>query len=1857
MNQETSYGYDAVGNQVSVIDPKNRLSTFEYDDLNRLTKIINPLSGETTFGYDKVSNQTSLTNPNNQTIDYEYDALNRLIKMTDPLDQITEFKYDKVGNQTELIDPLLRTTQYRYDDLNRLEEIEDAANQLTTFIYDKVGNLTEVTDAEGRVTTTEYDKLYRPVTVTNALSGTTTFSYDAVGNLLTSTDAENRTTRYVYDALDRLTETTGNYIDGGPINSETNVTSGFEYDAISNLISTTDAKGRVTSFAYDALNRLVEVTNALNGLTEYQYDEVGNVVKEIDPLTTVTFNSYDDLDRLTETTANYVEGGPVTVDTNVSVSFAYDALGNLTQLTDPRAQVTRYGYDDLNRLVSMTDPLSHTVQYEYDAIGNATALIDPLNHRTEFDYDPVDRLEMVTDPLSRVTSYGYDQVGNQTQITDAEGRIIRFAYDALNRLETVTQNYVDGGPENHQTNVQTHFDYDAVGNLTDVTDPRDHTRSFTYDGLHRLKTETDALNHQTVYEYDKVGNLVEMTDAKTQVTTYEYDDLNRLTDIIRPDETVDFTYDAVGNRLTMTDPHGTTEYDYDELYRVTDVTFSGALAATVGYQYDANGNRTGLTYPDSSQVTYTYDAANRLTEVLDWDSGVSTYDYDAANRLAEMVLPNGVVASYDYDDASQLTDLTYRDALSTSLLAAYGYSYDLVGNRTQAVETIANPLILTVGTYEEVDGLVTIEGEHFTERINGVAHSWLLKSGTAGYTGTSYLQSGPGSGTRLYQTDEISQSPAATYLIDFSTVESYTVWVRGYAHSAAADSVYVGLGDQLVEVTGFAPGEWGWSRNLTQQIPITTTGVQTLSLLMRENGLLVDRILLITDTNYVPDGYGPDESPRLGEETYLTSIDNGQWPMDHSQLAHNPIGQSPFALAPTAMLLIPLVIAGPLVRRKRWQRFARALALALYLFCFGSIGLAMASADATMADQLTLEPYGRNTQYEIRNINSNTNLIPYARPDAQTAGTTTTTTYTYDPLYRLTGANDTSGQSYGYSYDAAGNRLAYWLNGTQVATYTYNAANWLTTVGSATGVTSYQYDNNGNLLDDGYASYTYDSADRLSRMTVGTSNVDYLYNGDGVRIAEIEDGLRTDFVQDVVSPLSQVLTAEQGGTTAKYLRGLGLIGEHRSGSGVLTNDRWQFFLPDALGSVRQTADLAGKVNLTRRYDPFGGVESQYGLSQTRYGFAGEEQNQEGHLFLRARTYNPATGRFLQQDKVRGTANDPRTLHRYTYAFANPVNYTDPSGLMPATGSSAGSGGGGVAAPMSGGNAVPMGVPGGGTGSVNSPGGQPGRGGGSGGHGPSLCGQSGAGGTVWDSLWGIHELITNEIDALQGFADQVKNEAQRFAKNPRGYIDHRIDQAQDWAGEQWDTARDSLNQFSKDPLGAIQRRVSQMPQNFQRQWKEVRTGVSLTLDLIPVIGDIKSVIEGLTGRDLAGNKLSPAMQTAYIAAGLLGAFTILDEIGQAGRLLNHAVNKADFAGDVVKGGKGLDRLDDAQDAGRGLRQGQLQGLNKLDSARGAQSLDNAASGNRLDQLDEFTGGSRPARSAAETREALSNNSGRGALSQRIDDRQVQSRLDNLDAFTGGNAPRTGGNIRERLTNSSSSANLSKRTKAAQAWAEAGVDTSNPAIRRAINQGRGPIRGGSGSLDDVNKFDNLFPDNPSVVIDLGSGGSVDFPLAGLSELATRYPEANVIGVDILGDPDIIDDYIKYLNSDRALDYFAPNLLSSVKQLPSNASFVWGDFSKVIVDESADLVTSFAPFPSKIDSTMDEAVRIAKPGGRVIIVTGDVSIRQPLELNRLQLHFESRIGMSGEVLLDVPRKDLGIEGHLTGSKEVTIFTGIKK
>lgn len=262
---------------------------------------------------------------------------------------------------------------------------------------------------------------------------------------------------------------------------------------------------------------------------------------------------------------------------------------------------------------------------------------------------------------------------------------------------------------------------------------------------------------------------------------------------------------------------------------------------------------------------------------------------------------------------------------------------------------------------------------------------------------------------------------------------------------------------------------------------------------------------------------------------------------------------------------------------------------------------------------------------------------------------TRTITYTYDSLNRLTAAHYSTGESYGYQYDALGNRTVM-TNSTGTTTYTYDDANRLTSVNGV----PYTWDQRGNLIHDGVYTYTYNAAGRMMRAASVTATMVYMYNADGLLVARSLNSTLSTFVWDLAAGLPVVISD----SATAYLRTFDgkLLAEHRDGI-------WEYPLADSLGNVRQWSSEAGRVVGYVAYDPFGMQSRREGEVSSPYGYTGEYHDDESALiYLRARYYAPGVGRFPQLDPWEGDPERPQSLNRYVYVENNAVNWTDPSGL-------------------------------------------------------------------------------------------------------------------------------------------------------------------------------------------------------------------------------------------------------------------------------------------------------------------------------------------------------------------------------------------------------------------------------------------------------------------------------------------------------------------------------------------------------------------------------------------------------------------
>jgi RHS repeat-associated protein len=94
-------------------------------------------------------------------------------------------------------------------------------------------------------------------------------------------------------------------------------------------------------------------------------------------------------------------------------------------------------------------------------------------------------------------------------------------------------------------------------------------------------------------------------------------------------------------------------------------------------------------------------------------------------------------------------------------------------------------------------------------------------------------------------------------------------------------------------------------------------------------------------------------------------------------------------------------------------------------------------------------------------------------------------------------------------------------------------------------------------------------------------------------------------------------------------------------------------------------DFVGAIVELYTFDAYGNaIGFDPSVALTEFLYSGEQFDSKiGQQYLRARYYNPTTGRFNRLDPFFGNLNDPQSLHKYLYVHGNPINGIDPSGMM------------------------------------------------------------------------------------------------------------------------------------------------------------------------------------------------------------------------------------------------------------------------------------------------------------------------------------------------------------------------------------------------------------------------------------------------------------------------------------------------------------------------------------------------------------------------------------------------------------------
>ncbi|MHC4681838.1 MAG: discoidin domain-containing protein [Planctomycetota bacterium] len=182
---------------------------------------------------------------------------------------------------------------------------------------------------------------------------------------------------------------------------------------------------------------------------------------------------------------------------------------------------------------------------------------------------------------------------------------------------------------------------------------------------------------------------------------------------------------------------------------------------------------------------------------------------------------------------------------------------------------VADPLQQDPGP----DGIVSVEAEHYDDNVELGGVKWEEVGPTAGFTGTAGMQV---LGPSFYDPGYAATSPRLEYEINFVKTGTHYVWILAWAAGGSDDSCHVGLdGEEQPLSSNWSGGGNNWSNARypetdRAQFEVTTPGIHVLNIWVREDGLIVDKIVLTSNPDYTPTGEGPPESERASPGTAIS---------------------------------------------------------------------------------------------------------------------------------------------------------------------------------------------------------------------------------------------------------------------------------------------------------------------------------------------------------------------------------------------------------------------------------------------------------------------------------------------------------------------------------------------------------------------------------------------------------------------------------------------------------------------------------------------------------------------------------------------------------------------------------------------------------------------------------------------------------------------------------------------------------------------------------------------------------------------------------------------------------------------------
>ncbi len=572
---------DAFGNPLSVTDALDRITKYEYDDLCRLNRVIenylaspppgsdpNSTNVVTEYEYNSPGNLTKIQDANGNETSYIYDELYQLWKIIDARGKEIEYGYDSLGNRTSIKDANGNTTYFTYDLVNRLHSIDypGGSGEDISLAYDPLGQLTDLYDTIGH-SAFAWDVLGRPTAITDPFGQTVGYGYDSIGNRTRLTYPGGRELTYLYDAANNLTDV----LDGST------TLASYTYDTANRLGTAYLVNGVQSSYDYDTSGQLTDITH-LNQSGEiaaysYQYDPAGNRTRVQERLVNppTTFLPIIIVDSEGSEEMAIPPQGSESRDDITTIEGPYPSPEG-AKSDDSSAEESQPSSED-----SYPPPVegksgSNTTLWQVvlDFFTRLLAWVTPTawassesnapnlhQHTTlqssetysvtiDYSYDPLNRLTAADYSDESYYHYSYDKVGNRLTESRGQAPAISYQYDEVNRLTSVggtAYTWDDNG--NLLSDGANTYSYDHANRLA-VVSSQSSVVSFGYNGLGDRYQQT--INGETItFTLDLAAGLTQVLDDG--INTYIYG-IGRIAQQT-PSGAEYFLPDAIGSRAPI----------------------------------------------------------------------------------------------------------------------------------------------------------------------------------------------------------------------------------------------------------------------------------------------------------------------------------------------------------------------------------------------------------------------------------------------------------------------------------------------------------------------------------------------------------------------------------------------------------------------------------------------------------------------------------------------------------------------------------------------------------------------------------------------------------------------------------------------------------------------------------------------------------------------------------------------------------------------------------------------------------------------------------------------------------------------------------------------------------------------------------------------------------------------------------------------------------------------------------------------------------------------------------------------------------------------------------------------------------